>query len=108
MVLEYLKKLEKIFTEERDSCRDTLMELELQLKENQRFIAILEESDDPYYEAFSPRKVKLYQKRKIKDLYDEQKDILSQINQQKEILTEKEDRLSELVDVINFEKQRNY
>lgn len=107
MILKYLEKLEKCFIEEKNSCSEIINELELQLKENQRFIAMLEESDDPYYEAFSPRQINLYQKNKIKELYHEQKEIISQLEKQKESFIEKEEKLTELREVLNYAREEH-
>ena len=106
MVVEYLKKIADDYAEQVGSCEDTLSELNLRYRENERFISLLEESDDPYYEAFSPRQVNLYQKRKLKELHDEQVSILQNIEEYKILQGELEDKLNEAREVLKAARKK--
>ena len=100
MVIQYLNKIKNDFETQLDTCHDHLSEMELRYKENKRFIALLEENEDPYYEAFSPRHVNRYQKQKLKDLYEEQKVILSEIENYNNMEADLRKKIKEVTIVI--------
>lgn len=92
IVIEYLEKTKNGFHDQRNTLEQQKKDLEIQLKENTRFIQLLQETDDFTFEAFSPRSINAYQKTKIKELQTEKKELMKSIETVKEsigILTEK-------------------
>lgn len=57
MITSYLEKLQKEYLEEKLDIEKELNNLQIYLKENQEFIKLLEETNDPNYESFSPRDI---------------------------------------------------
>lgn len=106
MVIDYLNHLKEQYMEQRLSLDKEKNNLIIQLKENVEFVRMLEESDDPNYESFTPRNVFSKNKQKIDELLDKQKEIKSSIeettNRQKELF----DRIEELNSIINEEKNQ--
>lgn len=102
MVIAYLEKIKHELDEQKYQHLHQLSNLEIQLKENTRFIQLLEESSDPNFEDFSPREVNPYQKVKIKEMKEEQKEILISIEATENsirILNEKIEEISKVLDV---------
>lgn len=82
-----------------------LSDLQIYLRENIEFIKLLEESNDPNYEALTPREVNPKNKSKILELKEEQKEIQKAIDKQKIYKSECEQRLEELMDVLSEAKK---
>jgi two-component system sensor histidine kinase DegS len=83
MVIDYLEKIRDQYLQEKDSLKQKESELQNSLKEHIAFIQLLEDSNDPSYELFTPREVHGFQKKKIEDLKSEQNDISDELNQLK-------------------------
>lgn len=82
-----------------------LSDLQIHLRENIEFIKLLEESNDPNYEALTPREVNPKNKSKILELKEEQKEIQKAIDKQKIYKSECEQRLEELMTVLSEAKK---
>ncbi len=79
MVKEYLEKTRDEFLINKSSLTEKLTSAENHFKENLKIIQMLEDSNDPNFEAFTPRKVNSYNRNKIAELNEEQKLIEAQI-----------------------------
>lgn len=100
LVTDYLQKIKNSFIVELNKSEEELLKFEISLKENKKFISLLEESEDTNYDAFSPRSVDYYQKRKINELKNDQKEILDQIRNIKNNIKILQSKISEIDDVI--------
>ncbi len=81
MVKEFLEKTRDELLEQQIVCTDRLSELNNKLKENLKFISMLEETSDPNAAAFTPRKINGPNDQKIQELKDEQVVLSEQIHQ---------------------------
>ena len=79
MVKEYLEKIKQELIEKRVILNEKISSCEKNLKENEKFIQILEDTNDPNYEAFTPRETNTFNRRKIKELREEQKTIFENV-----------------------------
>lgn len=104
MVISYLERLQDKYIEEKLNIEKEINELQIHLKENIEFIKLLEENNDPSYESFTPRQVHSKNKDKIEELKQEQKDILSKLDQVKEKYNTCIQELDELASVIKVAK----
>lgn len=100
MVISYLEKLQESYTQEKCEIEKRLSELEIHLKENIEFIKLLEETNDPNYESFTPREVNSKNKAKIRELQEEQKKIRESLEEEKVLYSECQAKLEELEQVI--------
>ena len=80
MVIDYLNHLKEQYMEQRLSLDKEKNNLIIQLKENVEFVRMLEESDDPNYESFTPRNVFSKNKQKIDELLDKPKQQIDRKN----------------------------
>ena len=69
---------------------------------------MLEENTDSNFEAFTPRTVNTFHKRKIEELKNEQNVIENEINQLKVRLDDIENELNEINKVIKDARERLY
>lgn len=79
MVKEYLEKTREEFLINKSSLTEKLTSAENHFKENLKIIQMLEDTNDPNFEAFTPRKINNYNRKKIAELNEEQKLIEAQI-----------------------------
>lgn len=107
MVLAYLEKLQKSYLEEKFSVEKIINNLQIHLRENTEFIKLLEETNDPNFESFTPREVNSKNKKKIIELQEEKNEILLSLEQEKLHYIQCEEKLTELADVINEAKKRS-
>lgn len=105
MVISYLEKLQSEYTQDKLNVEKELYDLQIHLRENVEFIKLLEESNDPNYEALTPRQVNSKNKSKILELKEEQKEIQKAIENQKTYKLECEQKLDELMTVLNKAKR---
>ncbi len=68
MIVEYLEKSKDLFLEKLYEAKKQLISIEAEHRENAEFIKILEENNDPSFEAFTPRTVNAPHKEKIAEL----------------------------------------
>lgn len=105
MVISYLEKLQSEYMQEKFNAEKELSDLQIHLRENIEFIKLLEETNDPNYESFTPREVNSKNKTKILELREEQKKIQQSIDKQKGCLAECTQKLEELMSVIGEAKK---
>ena len=88
MVEEYIQKIyEELLKEEQNSAK-RISDLQIHLKETQAMIHLLEETNDPNYESFTPRKVNSRNKQKIDELHAEMKELEEAIQQETDYHTQ--------------------
>lgn len=107
MVREYLEKSRQQLLEKQIEILEHKKELENRLKENIKFIQLLEESSDPNYAAFTPREVGGHNRQKISELKEVQKNITDDLeNVQREIsdLNCKIDEINSVIKVVREDK----
>ena len=73
MVKEYLEKIKEQFLEQKIEVSKRVNELSNKYKENVEFIKLLEETNDPNFESFTPREVNGFNRTKIAELEKMQK-----------------------------------
>jgi two-component system sensor histidine kinase DegS len=107
MLNTYLEKTRELLLEDIANTSERKKELDNSLKENIKFIQLLEESSDPYYAAFTPRDVNGRNQQKIRELKEEQQKISDDLeNVQREItdLTYKLDEINSVIKVAKEDK----
>lgn len=105
MVINYLEKI-------REKYQNELIELNLSLRktlsvqrENIEIIKLLELNEDPNFEAFTPRPVNSFNKKKLVELNEEQKIIEQRIEDFKEKISDVEKEIEEVTEVIRVAKE---
>ena len=73
MVKEYLEKTKQEFVEQKFMIQKDIVACQNRIKENAKFIEILEDTNDPNYDAFTPRETNSFNRKKIVELQDSQK-----------------------------------
>ena len=73
MITGYLEKTKQDFLDEKAKLDAELVSVKNKYKENMKMIQLLEETNDPNYESFTPREINSYNKNKIIELQYEQK-----------------------------------
>lgn len=106
MVIDYLKKTRDDFLEQRIQLIEQINLCENHLKENIQFVQMLEETNDPNYEAFTPRRVNTFNRKKIEELLKEREDYTNQINDLQKQLLELDCNIDELNSVIKVAKEK--
>lgn len=104
MVISYLENLQSAYMQEKLASEKRLGELEICLRENIEFIKLLEETNDPNYESFTPREVNSKNKAKICELKEEQKEIQESLEEEKIRCAQCNDKLLELQQIIDDTK----
>lgn len=105
MVVSYLEKLQSEYMQEKLNAEKELSDLQIHLRENIEFIKLLEETNDPNYESFTPREVNSKNKTKILELREEQKVIQEAIEKQKSYLSECKQKMEELMCILSEAKK---
>ena len=106
MVIAYLEKIRERFIEEQVDVQAKLTEKLILQKENIQFIKLLEENTDSNFEAFTPRTVNSFHKRKIEELKIELKTIEIDINELELSLQNIENELEEINIVLKDTKEK--
>ncbi len=106
MLVSYLEKFQSEYMQKQFHLEKLISDLQLRLKENTEFIRMLEEKNDPNYEAFTPREVNSRDKEKILELREEQKDLREELAKREEELQKCKERLIELA--IIFREAKKY
>lgn len=105
MVITYLEKLREEYLQEKLESEKELNRLQLKSRETEQFILLLEETNDPNYESFTPREVNSKNKKKILELEEEQKEIQESIAQAKLHFDVCQEKLAELEQVLKEAKK---
>ena len=100
MVVEYLEQTKKQFIDKRQSLLDEISSLEIKSKENIRMIQMLEDTNDDNFESFSPREVSSYNKSKMVELSEEQKQIQQMLQDYSSEVLELNLKIDEVASVI--------
>lgn len=106
MIKNYLENIKNGFIEKQISLSDEELKLQNKLKENIKFIQLLEESNDPSYAAFSPRKVNYHNEHLIRDLKNDQKEITSSLEKITQELLDLNYRIDEINSVIKVANEQ--
>lgn len=107
MILEYFNNMREDYLQQKMTLLNHIHACENQIKENEKMIHMMEESSDPNYEAFTPRRVNSFQKEKLDELKNTLKvsnDTLASLKAQ---LDELEGKILKLSEMIQFHKE-NY
>lgn len=105
MVKEYLEKTREVFVEQRLLLKEQIYACENAIKENIQFIRVLEDTNDPNYEAFTPRQVNRFNYKKIAELQEEQKKLVEQVTELRNQLGEVDCKIDEITSVIKVVKE---
>lgn len=104
MVKEYLEKTRDSFIEEKSNWVEKVYHLQNSMKENIKMISLLEDTNDPNFEAFTPRQVNGYNKNKIIELQEEQKKISEELQEARTIVSQYDLKILEVESVLRVEK----
>lgn len=107
MVISYLEKLQKEYAQEKYNVDQECERLQLCLRENIELVKLLEETNDPSYESFTPRNINSKSKAKILELLDEQKEIQQSLGQMEILRSECDSKLKEVSDIISTARQKS-
>lgn len=105
MVITYLENLMDEYMQEKLDSEKELNKLQIHLRENIEFIKLLEETNDPNYESFTPREVNTKNKAKISELQEEQKSIKESMELENIHYAQCVEKLKELSEVLNQAKE---
>ena len=105
MVVNYLEKVREIFQSELIEVNLLLNKALCEKRENIEIIKLLEVNDDPNFESFTPRPVNSFNKTKIGELKEAQKELEYEIFDLEERKRNLEDEIAEVTEVIRFAKE---
>lgn len=106
MIREYLEKIQKELIDQKRETEKKIISLENTEKENIKFIELLDEINDPNYEAFTPRTVNARNKEKINELKVQQKNINQEKSELQNKLYDVQRRLEECQLLFNVRGKR--
>lgn len=106
MVNEYLEKQRDLLVIRRMDLEAKKLDISNHIKENIKFIQLLEESTDPNYASFTPRDITGHNQEHIDKLKEEQKTLLSEADQVAEELSKLFLEIGELESVIKYAKEK--
>lgn len=105
MITAYLEKLQNEFLKNKLDIEKEINNLQIQIKENVEFIKLLEETNDPNYESFTPREVNVKNKVKIRELKEEQKFLQESLENEQIRYAECVAKMDELINVLKVAKK---
>lgn len=100
MVKEYLERTKQEYVEHKLMIQKDIVSCQNRMKENAKFIEILEDTNDPNYDAFTPRETNTFNRKKIVELQDNQKmefNHLSSLQDELQIVENKIDEISNVM-----------
>ena len=100
MVILFLEKLLDDYLKEEIDIEKQINDLQIHIKENKEFVKLLEESNDPKYESFTPRELNTKTKAKIQEIKKEQQVYKEELAQQKIVYDSCLKKIEEISDVI--------
>ena len=104
MIKSYLKKLQNEYLEDKLNVEREINNIQTRIKENEKFIELLEETNDMSFESFTPREVHTRNKDKIIELKEEQRQLNECLENQNVKFDKLVQQLDELNEVIEFYK----
>ena len=105
MVKEYLEKIKEQFLEQKIEVSKRVNELSNKYKENVEFIKLLEETNDPNFESFTPREVNGFNRTKIAELEKMQKILTEELAQARSELGKLDEDIYEINSVIKVARE---
>ena len=105
MVKGYLEKTKQDFYEEKLELSVELSAIQTKYKENLKMIQLLEESNDPNIESFTPREINNYNRNKIIELQYEQKLADKKLQDLRTKISEVDYKIDEINSVIKVAKE---
>ena len=105
MVKDYLEKIRQEYIEHKVSLEEQISLYENKVKENTKFLQVLEKETNPGYEAFSPREFNSFHKEKMEELRADQKRISNEIMCLRDQMQEYEFRIADITSVIKEETE---
>jgi two-component system sensor histidine kinase DegS len=105
MIVAYLENLQKQYLEEKFSIEKEMNDLQIHSKENAEFIRMLEDTNDPNFESFSPREVNSVNKQKISELKEEQKELQNAIQEARMKYSESIKKVDEIASVLKVARK---
>lgn len=103
MVKQYLEKIQDNLFSKKLEISNYIIDLNNQYKETIEMIKLLEEVDDPTFDAFTPRQVNNFNRSKVAELKENQIYLLNQIDVKKQELSQIELEIIEINNVIKIE-----
>lgn len=103
MVRQYLEKLQDELFIKKIEISNQILDLNNQYKESVEMIKLLEESDDPTFDVFTPREVNNFNRLKVEELKYSQISILHDIDVKKQELNKVEADITEINVVLKTE-----
>ena len=108
MVKEYLEKTRNGFMEEKIALMEQVTFLQNSMKQNIQMIQLLEDTNDPNIESFTPRQVNGYNRKKLGELQDEQKELITQLNQLRADVSTLDMKIDEINSVLKVVREDEY
>lgn len=105
MITSFLQDLQSEYLKTKLDIEKEINDLKIHIKENVEFIRLLEETNDPNYESFTPREVNSKTKTKIQELKDDQQLIQEKLEETNTRYSECLEKIEELSNVIKESKQ---
>ena len=105
MVKQYLEKVKEQLLERKIVVSNHISELSNTYKENIEFIKMLEETNDPNFESFTPREVNGFNRKKIVELESMQKSLTEELTKARQELSELDSDIYELNSVIKVARE---
>ena len=109
MVKEYLERTKQEYVEQKLMIQKDIVSCQNRMKENAKFMEILEDTNDPNYDAFTPRETNSFNRKKIVELQDNQKmefDHLSSLQDELQIVENKIDEISNVMKEFKIDSTR--
>lgn len=106
MVVSYLEKIREQYQEKRIDANSRFQAITNEYKENAEFIKLLEANNDPNFESFTPRQLNGFNKTKIAELNDRQKQLNNMISDIRVEISTIDNEIYELNSVIKVAKEK--
>lgn len=105
MIISFLENLQNDYLKEKLDIEKEIGSLKIHIKENIEFIKLLEETNDPNYESFTPREVNSKNKVKILELKEEQQELQNNLEEVSLRYLECQKKTEELSNVLRETKR---
>lgn len=108
MVKEYLERTKQELIEQKLMIQKDIIVSQNRMKENTKFIELLEDSNDPNYDAFTPRETNSFNRKKISELQENQKNEFEHLASLQDEMQIVESKINEIVSVMKeFSAEHN-